>query len=598
MSMSDGHDSKTVLDRELNKSSDSLDLAKTVLSPNNIEYKNTLENTFAKGLTFADRYEILSEGQRGGMGVVYKCRDTKLKRLSALKLIHPHLQKSSQAIERFRQEVAISLDLQHAHIVRVYDLGESEGREFFTMEWIGGKSLRELILERKQQKRPFSIDEAYRIISQLCEALQYAHRYTIHRDIKPENILLTVDRDELEIKLTDFGIAKMLTTSQFTATSLQMGTPYYMAPEQKLDAGNVDQRADIYSVGVVLFELLTLENTVGPELPTDLNPELPKEIDDVFRKAVALKRENRYGDVVELEQALYGVLQKEEPIDDPSPKIIQAWLSKAQNAIEKDKIEDAIGYYKEVLELDNNYREAKEAKDDLERKIAERKKQEIRLINDIPMAYIPPSDKVRAFWLQTTPVTQKLWQKIIHKSPHCRFKGPDLPVESVSWFSVQEFISIINRVERTQFRLPTEHEWEHAASAGSTEKYHFGSQTLQLKKYAWYAKTRTDRVDPCPRPANAWGLYDVHGNVYEWCDNRNEGDYPQGDQSLTGKGRRDSCRKPIRGGSWRSSASECLVSHRVEVDAGECSDDRGFRLAIDDLPIDGSDADDPKLIPA
>jgi formylglycine-generating enzyme required for sulfatase activity/tRNA A-37 threonylcarbamoyl transferase component Bud32 len=264
---------------------------------------------FQPGFVFAGRYEILSEGQRGGMGVVYKCRDTKLKRLSALKLIHPHLQKSSQAIERFRQEVAISLDLQHAHIVRVYDLGESEGREFFTMEWIGGKSLRELILERKQQKRPFSIDEAYRIISQLCEALQYAHRYTIHRDIKPENILLTVDRDELEIKLTDFGIAKMLTTSQFTATSLQMGTPYYMAPEQKLDAGNVDQRADIYSVGVVLFELLTLENTVGPELPTDLNPELPKEIDDVFRKAVALRPERRYGDASEISAALLQVVQ-------------------------------------------------------------------------------------------------------------------------------------------------------------------------------------------------------------------------------------------------------------------------------------------------
>ena len=256
------------------------------------------------GAMFAGRYEILSEGFRGGMGVVYQCRDIKLQKQKALKIIHPHLLKSSQALQRFRQEVSISQELLNENIVRVYDLDEYQGQEFFSMEWVEGRNLRELILERKQKGKSFSLKEADGIISQLCSALQYAHRYTVHRDIKPENIMLKDDGDKQIIKLTDFGVAKMLTVSQFTTTSIQMGTPYYMAPEQKLDTGHVDKRADIYSVGVILFELLTLENTVGPELPSDLNPQLPKEIDDVFRKAVALRPERRYGDVGELAAAL------------------------------------------------------------------------------------------------------------------------------------------------------------------------------------------------------------------------------------------------------------------------------------------------------
>jgi sulfatase modifying factor 1 len=263
------------------------------------------------GHMFADRYEVLSEGKRGGMGVVYKCRDRKLNRTVALKVIHPKLLSSEQAIQRFRQEVSISLELLHKNIVRVHNLDEYEGIEFFTMEWVEGKSLREILIERKKENRPFTLEEAYAIISELSEALDHAHNFTIHRDIKPENILISESKDGKQVKLTDFGIAKMLTPAQFTTTSLQMGTPYYMAPEQKTDAAHVDKRADIYATGVVLFELLTLENTIGPELPTELNVDLPKEIDSIYRKAVATKPDARYGEINELAEALRDVVQIE-----------------------------------------------------------------------------------------------------------------------------------------------------------------------------------------------------------------------------------------------------------------------------------------------
>lgn len=265
-------------------------------------------NGFRVGTLFADRYEILSEGHKGGMGEVYKCRDTMLNnKIKALKVIHPRLLSSHQALSRFRQEVAISQELQHENIVRVYDIEEWEGKEYFTMEWVEGISLREIITERKEENRPFSIEEAYKIISQLSNALHHAHRHTIHRDIKPENILIT-DGTEQKVKLTDFGIAKMLSPSQFTSTSMQMGTPYYMAPEQKVDAGNVDKRADIYALGVVLFELLTLENTIGLELPSELNKDLPSVIDPIIKRAVATKPDDRYGEAKELSEALKKVV--------------------------------------------------------------------------------------------------------------------------------------------------------------------------------------------------------------------------------------------------------------------------------------------------
>ena len=263
-----------------------------------------LSTEYEIGTIIADRYEVLEPSNGGGMGKVYKCKDLKLSRDSvikkkALKIIHPGLLCSSGAATRFRQEVAIAQDLRHPGIVSVYDLADWNGQEYFTMEWVEGETLRELIVKRQSMGIAFNLEEVHIILLQLADILEYAHKTTVHRDIKPENILVP-NRKELTIKITDFGIAKMLSASQITHTSMQMGTPYYMAPEQKNAASTADKRADIYALGVVLFELLTLENTIGFELPSQLNPALPKSIDDVIRRAVATRPENRYSSVREL----------------------------------------------------------------------------------------------------------------------------------------------------------------------------------------------------------------------------------------------------------------------------------------------------------
>jgi serine/threonine protein kinase len=203
----------------------------------------------------------------------------------------------------------------------VYNLEDWQGKEYFTMEWVGGITLREILNKRKKQNKPFTLIEAGNIITQLSVALHYAHKYTIHRDIKPENILVETDEgrdgtDEdlacTKIKLTDFGIAKMLSPGVFTTTSIQMGTPYYMAPEQKTDAATVDKRADIYASGVVLFELLTLENTIGLKLPTELNNELPKEIDNIIKKALEPSPRDRYEDINNLSDDVGRIVAVEE----------------------------------------------------------------------------------------------------------------------------------------------------------------------------------------------------------------------------------------------------------------------------------------------
>ena len=240
------------------------------------------------------------------MGVVYKVKDTKLGgRITTLKVIHPHLLNSQDILNMFRQEVMISRDLRHFNIVRVYDINDYNGLEFFTMEWIEGKALREIIEERKKTGEPFTLDEAYPIISQLCDALTEAHKLTVHRDIKPENILIAADN---ALKLTDFGLAMVLDVHKDARKGI--GTAYYMSPEQKNKPDLVDQRSDIYSVGVVLFELLTLENTIGPEPPTEFNPSLPPEINDIYRKCVAIRKENRYGNARELSDAFLNIVEK------------------------------------------------------------------------------------------------------------------------------------------------------------------------------------------------------------------------------------------------------------------------------------------------
>jgi eukaryotic-like serine/threonine-protein kinase len=206
----------------------------------------------------ADRYGIERELGRGGMATVFLARDLRHDRPVAFKVLHPDLA-ATLGPERFQREIRMAARLQHPHILTVLDSGEAAGRLWFTMPFIQGESLRDRLNREKQ----LPVEDALRIAREAADALDYAHQEGIvHRDIKPENIMLT-GRHAL---VADFGIARALGGSgaqRLTETGLAIGTPAYMSPEQATGERELDGRSDIYSLGIVLYEMLAGEPPFG-----------------------------------------------------------------------------------------------------------------------------------------------------------------------------------------------------------------------------------------------------------------------------------------------------------------------------------------------
>jgi len=233
-------------------------------------------------------HEILGAG---GMGVVYRARHKRLDRLVALKILPEALGRDPQFAERFAREARVLARLDHPHIVRVHDFGVSHGLYYLLLEFVDGASLRQVM-----GTGGLSPTEALAIVPQICAALQYAHdQGVVHRDIKPENVLL--DRRG-QVKIADFGLAKIVGHTgidpSVTATGQVMGTPHYMAPEQYRTPQEVDHRADIFSLGVVFYEMLTGELPVGRFKAPSEARDLDARIDHIVLRALERERALRY----------------------------------------------------------------------------------------------------------------------------------------------------------------------------------------------------------------------------------------------------------------------------------------------------------------
>ena len=259
------------------------------------------------GVKQIGRYEILSELGRGSMGVVFKAKDPLIERLIALKTITASVADDPGLLERFRREAKAAGALQHPNIVTIYEMGEADGVPFIAMEYLEGESIEAMISRRA----PAPLAQKVGYLVQTCRALQYAHRRgVIHRDIKPANIVVTV---EGVVKVVDFGIARLANASK-TQTGTMLGTLAYMAPQQ-IQGERADARSDIWSVGVVLYELLTgrrafqgenhaalmlsiLQNDPVP-LP-HLLPGCPHQLDTISRRTLAKDLDARYQSMEEL----------------------------------------------------------------------------------------------------------------------------------------------------------------------------------------------------------------------------------------------------------------------------------------------------------
>jgi serine/threonine protein kinase len=249
--------------------------------------------------------EVLELVGKGGMGAVYRARQPGLDRLVAVKILPPEVARDPAFAERFSREARSLARFNHPNIVTIYDFGETGGLYYIIMEFVAGNNLRQLL-----QAGALNEARMLGIVAQVCDALQYAHDAgVIHRDIKPENILID---GRGQVKIADFGLAKLvgLAPAHRTLTGSRdvMGTLYYMAPEQLLRNVEVDQRADIYSLGVVFYEMLTGELPVGRFAPPGQRVQVDSRLDAIVLRALESKPEHRYQDAAEIKRDVEAVL--------------------------------------------------------------------------------------------------------------------------------------------------------------------------------------------------------------------------------------------------------------------------------------------------
>ncbi|MCF6095837.1 Stk1 family PASTA domain-containing Ser/Thr kinase [Thermovorax subterraneus] len=264
------------------------------------------------GKTLGNRYVVLEEIGGGGMAVVYKARCTLLNRIVAIKVLRSEYSHDENFVMRFRREAQAAASLSHPNIVNIYDVGQEDGIYYIVMEYVEGKTLKELI----RQEAPLSPSKVIEIAKQICDALECAHKNKIvHRDIKPHNIIIT---PEGMVKVTDFGIARASTGSTITNTGGLIGSAHYLSPEQAR-GGFVDERSDIYSLGVLLYEALTGrvpfdgDSPVAvalkhiqeePKLISQLIPGFPLALEKIVMKCISKSPDERFQKVSELKREL------------------------------------------------------------------------------------------------------------------------------------------------------------------------------------------------------------------------------------------------------------------------------------------------------
>jgi serine/threonine-protein kinase len=271
------------------------------------------------GHTISGRYKIESLLGQGGMSAVYKATDPNLRRAVAIKLIHPHLSSDPEFVRRFEQEAAAVARLRHQNIIQVYDFNHDGDVYYMVLEYIEGQTLQEKLRALNASHTLMPLDGTINIMATVCDAVAFAHEHgMIHRDLKPANVMLNQRNQPI---LMDFGVAKMVGSAQHTATGAIIGTAMYMSPEQA-KGERPDERTDIYSLGVMLYEMVTgappfggestvaiLMKHVSEQLPDirQVKTDVPPGVANVVEKALAKNRNDRYATAAEMAAALRAV---------------------------------------------------------------------------------------------------------------------------------------------------------------------------------------------------------------------------------------------------------------------------------------------------
>jgi len=564
------------------------------------------------------RFRVREELGRGGMGIVFKATDETFdNKVVAVKVLAPHLAADPSAVARLKQEVDTAQGLQHPGIVRINTFHAEQGQAGFDMEYLEGAPLAEHIagdVPGSPFTPPATIDRlpwvAY-VVAQLAVVLDFIHaEHLVHRDIKPSNVML-VPRDDggFTVKLLDFGIVHV-EGGDLTGVA-QPGTMSYMAPELINGTREASPASDLFALGKLVYLALTdTPAKFGPESdpPSSLVAGLPSSVDEPVLSCLAARPDRRSQTAGLLAEAIRAAVAQ---VEEEARKAEKACKTEEAGRAEEARKVEAAGKAEEA-------RKAEEAP---------RKEEELRerygLIRIEPGTFQmgSPEEEVgrrdnealhevritHPFELGRAPVIQALWKSLVGDNPSS-YKGDDRPVEQVSWLDCVGFCNALSEREGLRpaylvngdevswdrssngFRLPTEAEWEYAARAGQRHRFagsndlnavavwnRFGKKRGRLFKKA--EKICLGTAPVCSKRPNTWGLYDMTGNVNEWCWD----DYSRFSATFFSDpvGNSSHFNQVTRGGSWGSDLRSLRVAYRGWCTPSFGSPSLGFRLARD-----------------
>ena len=518
----------------------------------------------APGTVLQDRYRVVRQLGKGGMGTVYEAIDERLKNKVALKETSCSEDFLRQA---FECEAVIMARLRHSALPVVIDHFSEPLGQFLVMQFIPGKDLHELLIERGSV---FPLEEVLGWADKLLEVLDYLHNQPspiIHRDIKPANLKLT---ENGEILLLDFGLVKSVNTN---VQSIHIFTEAY-APIEQIKGEKTDARCDLFSLAATVYHLLTgqlpesakvRDTLTRHNLPDLLRPahevhsRVTPEVGAVLLQALALSREQRPASARELRQLLRQAHGKPDAIYNPPPVPGPKFDPDTETilATAQAKIVNSLGMEFMLIPAG-----------DFQMGSNNRGKDET------------PMHKVRIsqpFYLGKYQVTQRQWKSVMGKCLDERgfgFPGEENPAERVSWEDVQEFIKKLNAKGEGTYRLPSEAEWEYACRAGTT-----GDYAGNLYEMGWYGSNSGSETHPVgQKKPNGWGFYDMHGNVMEWCEDWYDSEYYAKSPNSDPKGPSGGSNRVIRGGAWYSAAAVCRSAIRRNGTPSLRNLGLGFRL--------------------